>query len=215
MGVATDLDDLKPDVKVITTALQRLPSLPSKARAVLEACRIFRIFSMKAFKAALADAAQDQADLFAEALDAAAGFFSKQQQESITAPPAESGTFAAAEAETEEADAQVTEQLSALQAEVKGKAPASRRKTQAVKQELGEGTDHGGYQERPDLTGRAAKHASNRSPGQTTWFATGLFTSSLELRSSAVWCWLLGWQAWQRQRQSPAAWSLNGHSLIG
>jgi len=75
---------LEPDVASVTAALQRLPGL-SKNRGTLETSRIFRVFGMKKFRAALSDAAQSEADLFAEALDAAAHFFSVKQQESITA----------------------------------------------------------------------------------------------------------------------------------
>jgi D-tyrosyl-tRNA(Tyr) deacylase len=90
--------EISPDVASVTTALKRLPGVSSrKAIATLEACRIFNVFSLKKFRAALADAPQADADKFAEALDAAAGFFSRKQQEqitawtgmAITAPPAE------------------------------------------------------------------------------------------------------------------------------
>merc|ERR1712137_315026 len=59
--------------------------LLSKSKATLESCRIFRILSMKAFRAALSDTAQTEADSFAEALESAAMFFSEKQQEQIMA----------------------------------------------------------------------------------------------------------------------------------
>lgn len=130
----TPTAELLPQVGAVTAALQKLVAAsPGPSLAALEASRIFKVFATKAFRTALADAAQGEADIFAESLDAAAGFFTEKQQGqitawtglTITAPPAE---------EMDEAEQE------------------SLKKTM-VKEELNDGAQ---AKKRPDWTGRAA-----------------------------------------------------------
>lgn len=75
---------LAPDVSVVTRALKEIPLL-LEDKVSLEIARIFRTMSLKTFRAALADMAQDDADTFAEALDGAGPCFTQEQQDQITA----------------------------------------------------------------------------------------------------------------------------------
>lgn len=132
----TPAAELLPEVGAVGAALLRLSSMDG-AKATLEACRIYRVLSMKKFHAALGAASQAEADRFARHLDAAAGSFTQKQQESImawtnltiTAMPAEEGDDDAAPPEE----------------------PPTRS---MIKQEMHEA--HPAQRRRPDWTGRAA-----------------------------------------------------------
>lgn len=74
--------EILPEVVKVTKALQRVPML-QKGKAVFEAGRIFRVFGMKKFRSALADAEVAETDEFVSAVQATGKFFSGKQQELI------------------------------------------------------------------------------------------------------------------------------------
>lgn len=112
---------IEPDVESVTDALRRIPLLPED-KATLESSRIFRAFGLKKFRAALSEAAQTEADIFAEVLDTAGHVFTKKQQEQITAwlgldISAPAREIAAEQAELED---HLDKQLAALETDVGG-----------------------------------------------------------------------------------------------
>mmetsp|Transcript_49022 Transcript_49022/g.79566 ORF Transcript_49022/g.79566 Transcript_49022/m.79566 type:complete len:528 (-) Transcript_49022:49-1632(-) len=82
-GNGASSDQLEPDVATVTKLLRRMAGLP-RSKRTLESCRVFKVFSMKRFRDSLSEASQAMADAFAEALDAAAPYFTEKQQEQIT-----------------------------------------------------------------------------------------------------------------------------------
>eukprot|EP00747_Dinoflagellata_sp_TGD_P185644 gnl/TRDRNA2_/TRDRNA2_42271_c0_seq1.p1 gnl/TRDRNA2_/TRDRNA2_42271_c0~~gnl/TRDRNA2_/TRDRNA2_42271_c0_seq1.p1 ORF type:complete len:311 (+),score=65.39 gnl/TRDRNA2_/TRDRNA2_42271_c0_seq1:84-1016(+) len=85
-----------PSMGPVTKALQRL-ALMKGNKATLESCKVFQILSTQTFRDNLAESSCEQTDAFAEALEKAAGIFSRKQQNQIcewtglviTAPPKE------------------------------------------------------------------------------------------------------------------------------
>jgi len=157
-SVKQETTALEPTIASVTAALCRVPSLKG-SKATLESCRIFRVFSMKKFRASLADAGQTESDDFAEALDAAGSFFSRTQQAqitdwtglAITASPEEAAAAPAAEDagdddfEADEADAEAADGLAQSLAELRGEVSGQRFAANADK-----------AARRPDWRGRAA-----------------------------------------------------------
>lgn len=170
------LVELEPEVPMVTKALRQLP-LHSKTRATLESCRVFRVLSMRKFRAALSEAVQAESDAFAEALEGAAKYFSAKQLDqimswtglTIVAPPRDD-EVAAKEEEDEGADEGVAqddlgggnldEQLAQLQEEVDNPEAARKRKrvqaAQAAKEQAEAAADAAVARRRPDWKGRAA-----------------------------------------------------------
>lgn len=187
------LGEVEPEIISVTKALRLMPRLP-KSKATVEGAKILRLFSLKKFRAALANAEQAETDAFAEALDSAAGCFSAQQQKQITAwtgltitvPPIEESfedDMMGAKAEfpqeemTEEIDG-LDEKLAALKDEVENPAAAGARKKRprpSVKNEFfdpsGETANsaQAGARTRPDWTARAAPDTPAASARQ--WVA--------------------------------------------
>jgi len=162
-NVASDDIQLEADVEVVTKALERLPLL-SKSKATLESCRIFRILSMKAFRAALSDTAQTEADSFAEALESAAMFFSEKQQEQIMAWTGLTIAFSASE---NAAADNLNQKLTDLKHQLEER--------QSVKTEFYE--DTGGLvtrsaRNRPDWKGRAAPPTPATAESARQWAAS-------------------------------------------
>merc|ERR1719215_619208 len=153
-NVKQETTALEPTIASVTEALRRVPLLKG-SKATLESCRIFRVFSMKKFRASLADAGQMESDKFAEALDAAGSFFSRTQQAqitdwtglTITASPEETAVAPADEDagdddfDAGEADASLAQSLAELRGEVSGQRFAANADKAA---------------RRPDWRGRAA-----------------------------------------------------------
>jgi len=158
VNVKQETTALEPTITSVTEALRRVPSFKG-SKATLESCRIFRVFSMKKFRASLADAGQMESDEFAEALDGAGSFFSRTQQAqitdwtglTITASLDESTAAPAAEDagdddfEADEADAEAADSLAQSLAELRGEVSGQRFAANADK-----------AARRPDWRGRAA-----------------------------------------------------------
>lgn len=129
------IEQLEPNVIVVTKALQHVSKL-TKSKATLESCRVFGILSQKAFRVSLSEASQSESDAFAEALDCAAKFFSKRQQEQITAwtgMKISAAGLPAKGAEEEEEDMDLDERLAELQEEVVDPVRAWRRQKAQAK----------------------------------------------------------------------------------
>lgn len=160
MSVKQETSALEPTIESVTEALRRVPMLKG-SKATLESCRIFRVFSMKKFRASLADAGQAESDEFAEALDSAGSFFSRTQQAqitewtglAITASPEDPVVSAAVEDaaggaddfEADDADAEAADHLAQSLAELRGEVAETRFAANADK-----------AARRPDWRGRAA-----------------------------------------------------------
>lgn len=157
MSVKQEGSALEPNIASVTEALRRVPMFKG-SKATLESCRIFRVFSMKKFRASLADAGQMESDEFAEALDTAGPFFSRTQQTqitewtglAITASPEEPAAAVAAEEgdddfEADEADAEAADGLAQSLAELRGEVSGKRFAANSDK-----------AARRPDWRGRAA-----------------------------------------------------------
>lgn len=166
-GGAQKEEQLTTDLAVMTRALQRI-HLFAKNKAMLETLRIFRMMSKDAFREALADAEQEETNMFAEALESSARFFTEAQQEKITEltgltisaqPLNEEGARADDQNDDEGGDDpdDVARQLAELQEEVvdpsKGIQAAKRRRAgMAVKEE----DDTMAVRQRPDWNSKAA-----------------------------------------------------------
>jgi len=168
------LVELEPEVALVTKALRQIP-LHNKTKATLESCRVFRVFSMKKFRAALSEAVQAEADAFAEALEGSARYFSAKQLDqimswtglTIMAPPRDDDLFAKEEMNDDEAAGDelddlgggtLDEQLALLQEEVENPEAARKRRLDAAvkKEAMDEAADKAVARTRPDWKGRAA-----------------------------------------------------------
>lgn len=145
---------IEPDLKIVTDALKRVPMLPGN-KATAESARIFRAFGLKKFRAALSEAAQLEADEFAEALDGAAHLFNRKQQDQITAWLGLTISAQAREAAAEQAELEdrLDKQLAELESDVGG-VVWPRPQTSVKAEDLQEET--GVTRVRPDWKGRAA-----------------------------------------------------------
>lgn len=170
---------LEPDVASVVKALLKLAGLTG-SKATLESCRIFRVFSLKKFRANLGDVSQSEADAFAEALEASAMHFTQKQQDQITAWTGLSINTAPLEAtaadEMDDGEEELERKLRELKETVDGKpAKGGGRGPGRVKQEAGVAPGHERYHDslafdyhepapeqvmtsgrRPDLKGRPA-----------------------------------------------------------
>jgi len=166
---------LKPCVKVVTLALRQLRTM-AKNKAKVASARIFQVLGESAFRSSLAAATAEQSDAFAQALDAAAASFTKEQQEKIAAWTGIEMTGEFADANPAEAedegnhrqedldDNEMAKQLAELKSEVqdrsKGIAAAKRRrlglpaKEEPAQEEEEEKEET--VRRRPDWTGKAA-----------------------------------------------------------
>lgn len=175
------LVELEPEVAFVSKAMRQL-SLHSKTKATLESCRIFRVLSMRKFRAALSEANQAESDAFAEALEGSAKYFSAKQLEqimswtglTIMAPPRDDAADAKEEEEEDEfygadegADdlggGDLEDQLAQLQEEIDDPEAARKRKRataaaqKAAKEEAAAAeADAAIARHRPDWKGRAA-----------------------------------------------------------
>jgi len=131
-------------VESVTKALQRIPLLP-KNKASLERSKVFLAFGAKKFRSALSDAAAAEVDDFSEALDGAAHFFTKQQQDQITAWTGLSISASAGEAEYDKIEEELDSKLAALSRNVKAELHEGQEAVPSTVQRF-----------RPDWTGRAA-----------------------------------------------------------
>jgi len=151
--------ELTPSMPVVTSALQRLPKM-MKSKATLEACKVFRVLSMKQFRAALADATQVETDRFAEALDAAGMFFSKKQQEQV-----QSWTglkISAAPGQEAPEDPKEEDELDRKLAELRDEVAGKPKK--GIKEELTEEA-----RVRPDWQGKAAPNTPGGAQMAPPW----------------------------------------------
>lgn len=189
----TAVQDL--DLLAVTDILRQIPGLP-KNRATLETCRVFRAFGAKKFRTALSEAAQAEAEAFASALEGAAGFFTKTQQEqiiawtglSISAAPlhkeeeAASGTDEPLDEGSAE-DHQLLEQLAELREEVENPqaVAARKRKLDQVKVESQQDRPRNRFAPleevkfgriQPDLRGRPAPDTPSAANAARQWAAS-------------------------------------------
>jgi len=180
LSTAAGLSELEPDVNMVTKALRQIPMLKG-GKATLESCRVFRTFSMKKFRTALADSMQAEADEFAEALSAAGRYFSKNQLEQIaswtgfTIPAASRDEEAEEEEQDEmdEAQENLDEQLAQLQEEIDNPDAARKRKREMQLKEAARATAGArvARDTRPDLRGRAAPNTPAAAAAARQWAA--------------------------------------------
>jgi len=213
----TEDTSLASDLGAMTRALQRLHLL-AKNKAALECLRVFRLMSKDTFRGTLADAAQEDSDTFAEALESAARFFTKAQQEKITDLTglsisaealrqdgmADEPDFQSTGGGEEESMDDVAQQLAELQEEIddprKGIQAAKKRRAGLAVKEEDTGGDAHLVRQRPDLSGKAAPETPAAIAARQ-WAAR---------RNGAAG----GASAWQGNHQA-ASWSAKGGGKSG
>lgn len=139
-----------------------------RGKATLESCRVFRVFGMKSFRSALAEAEQVESDDFAESLSGAAKYFSAKQLEqisswrglTISAATRDDAEVGDEEEEVDETHEDLDEQLKELQDEIDDPEGARKRKREKELKRLQEEAEkrRAGMiaKTRPDWKGRAA-----------------------------------------------------------
>jgi len=167
--VVGDDEPLKAEVGVVTRFLRRLPTLP-RSRIASEVARLVRVLGVPQLRSSLAEAPQQEADAFAEALDTAAHLFTAKQQEqimewtglTISAEPADEAGGSGADGRGDMSD-DLERQLAELKEEVedplKGIVAARRRR----------GQEAGVV--RSDATGRAAPDTPAVAEAARQWAA--------------------------------------------